>query len=490
MRAATSGGSVTVKQGTYYEYINFNGKSITITSADPEDPNVVAATIIDGNDSGPIITFQSSEDANSVLTGFTITDGNSTNGGGIYCLGANPTISYCIIKDNLNCDMDGGGMYNSWADSNGSSPTLYKCSFINNTAASRGGAIGNYESSPTLRDCSFIDNTALNGGGAIVNWSNSDVTMINCVFISNSGTDEFADGGAIYSAQSHPKIFNCGFYGNWAEYRGGAMYNFFAKSTLTITNSTFSGNSANGTGIAVGGGAIANLYSDLTITNCTFTTNDANDEGGGIFNWDNCNVTITNCILWGNTASNNPQIYKDGTCSVTVNYCDVEGGYSGTKNINSDPNFARDPNDGGDGWGTGGNDDYGDLHLTPGSLCIDAGDNNAVPADTVDLDGDSNTAEPIPWDFDGHPRFVDDPCTTDTGSGTPPIVDMGADEFPYLGDLNFSGCVNFEDFAIFAPRWRDTGCGTCGGADLTGDANVDYDDLRQLALNWLAGCEP
>ena len=68
------------------------------------------------------------------------------------------------------------------------------------------------------------------------------------------------------------------------------------------------------------------------------------------------------------------------------------------------PNFARDPNDGGDGWGVGNNDDYGDMHITPGSLCIDAGDNNAVPADTVDLDGDSNTVEPIPWDFD---RFHD-----------------------------------------------------------------------------------
>ncbi|GAI61123.1 unnamed protein product, partial [marine sediment metagenome] len=34
---------------TYYENINFLGKAITVRSTDPNDPNVVAATIIDGN---------------------------------------------------------------------------------------------------------------------------------------------------------------------------------------------------------------------------------------------------------------------------------------------------------------------------------------------------------------------------------------------------------------------------------------------------------
>lgn len=58
----------------------------------------------------------------------------------------------------------------------------------------------------------------------------------------------------------------------------------------------------------------------------------------------------------------------------------------------------------------------GDLHLSPGSSCIDAGDNNAVPID-------------IAADLDGSDRFVDDTDTPDTGIGTPPIVDMGAFEY-------------------------------------------------------------
>jgi len=91
--------------------------------------------------------------------------------------------------------------------------------------------------------------------------------------------------------------------------------------------------------------------------------------------------------------------------------------------------FVRNPNDGGDGWGIGDNNDYGELQLLPGSPCIDAGDNNSVPADRTDLDGDGNTVEPTPWALDAGLRFVDDVVTADRGNGMPPIVDMGAYEF-------------------------------------------------------------
>jgi hypothetical protein len=56
-----------------------------------------------------------------------------------------------------------------------------------------------------------------------------------------------------------------------------------------------------------------------------------------------------------------------------------------------------------------------DYHLTISSPCIDAGDNDAPELP------DEN--------FEGDPRKVDVPCVPDTGNGTPPIVDMGADEY-------------------------------------------------------------
>ena len=67
---------------------------------------------------------------------------------------------------------------------------------------------------------------------------------------------------------------------------------------------------------------------------------------------------------------------------------DWTGTKPGTGNIGDDPMFVRPPDDGGDGWGDGINDDYGDLHLMEGSPCIDAGDNTNVPPDTEDLDHD------------------------------------------------------------------------------------------------------
>ena len=83
----------------------------------------------------------------------------------------------------------------------------------------------------------------------------------------------------------------------------------------------------------------------------------------------------------------------------------------GAHDINTDPLFIQNSDPGPDGeWGTE-DDDYGDLRLQPGSPCIDAALNSAVPADTTDLDDDGDTSEPIPLDLDGNARFVDDPGT-------------------------------------------------------------------------------
>lgn len=68
-----------------------------------------------------------------------------------------------------------------------------------------------------------------------------------------------------------------------------------------------------------------------------------------------------------------------------------------------------------------------DWRLGAGSPGLDAGDNAEVSMDLLDLDGDANLLEPLPFDLDGGPRFVDDPAP-DSGSGTTPLVDLGAYE--------------------------------------------------------------
>jgi hypothetical protein len=104
---------------------------------------------------------------------------------------------------------------------------------------------------------------------------------------------------------------------------------------------------------------------------------------------------LYNGIVWGN----NPTEIVYDTISVTATYSDIKGGYSGTGNINADPNFLND------------------FSLGPVSPCLDAGNNADVPGD-------------ITKDLNGLPRFIDS-CRNDTGSGTPPIVDIGAYEFQH-----------------------------------------------------------
>ncbi|MHC4676724.1 MAG: right-handed parallel beta-helix repeat-containing protein, partial [Planctomycetota bacterium] len=238
------------------------------------------------------------------------------------------------------------------------------------------------------------------GGGMYNNTSSPMVT--NCGFSGNSATN----GGGMYNlSYSSPTLTNCTFSGNSAGNRGGGMLNW--TSSPTLTNCSFISNSANDKG----GGMLNHEDSSPTVTNCTFSGNSATSAGGGMYNDFRSNPTLTNCILWGNTPPSAAQIYNDGTSSATVTYSDVQGGWGGTGNIDEDPLFIDA--DGPDNIPGTGDDN---LRLSAGSPCIDAGDNTAVP-------GSFTT------DLDGNPRFVDDPGTTDTGNGTPPIVDMGAYEY-------------------------------------------------------------
>jgi hypothetical protein len=45
--------------------------------------------------------------------------------------------------------------------------------------------------------------------------------------------------------------------------------------------------------------------------------------------------------------------------------------------------------------------------------------------------------------------------------------------------------LDFIDFAAFAEQWFKTNCGSCEGADLTGDGNVNLSDLEEFVNNWL-----
>ena len=99
---------IIVRPGTYVENIDFLGKLLTVKSElGPE------VTVIDANYYGRGVTFKTGEDPDAVIEGFTITNGNHSQGGsGINCIDySSPTIRNNIITVNwsdfgggINCD--------------------------------------------------------------------------------------------------------------------------------------------------------------------------------------------------------------------------------------------------------------------------------------------------------------------------------------------------------------------------------------------------
>lgn len=249
-----------------------------------------------------------------------------------------------------------------------------------------------------------------------------------------------------------------------AENRGGGIVCIDASPA--ITNNVIRGNN---------GGGIYCRSSSPTIANNTITANLAFASGGGI----DCpsSTTIVDTIV----AFNSSGIYVTATGTPTLRFNDVFGNaaydYSGitdptgtSGNVSADPLFFRNAGPGLDGqWGTV-DDDYGDLRLRGGSPCIDAGENAGVPAGIV-------------TDLDGRPRFVDEPGVPDTGSGTAPIVDIGAYEFnPPASDFDRDGDVDLVDFKTFQDcfngpnrAYRAEGC---AAPDFDADEDVDLVDFK------------
>jgi predicted outer membrane repeat protein len=340
--------------------------------------------------------------------------------------------------------------------------------YIENITLKKGVALIGAGASSTIIDANSVDTT--------VKSSFCDPnTRLTC-FTITGGDARY--GGGMYNVYSHVIITNCVFIANNASY-GGAMRNL--TSDPNIINCIFIGNSA-----ADRGGAIHNVYdSRPTITNCTFAHNSA--DTGGVMRNHNSEPKITNCILWQNTAPTGPEI-SNLDCSPVISHSDIQGcgssaawdasfGTDAGGNLDRDPMFERNPNDGGDGWGDdpctpadeSANDDYGDLHLLAGSPCIDAGDNSALIANPLDLEG--------------NPRIAN------------VVVDIGAYERPcpcsIIGDFDCSCGVDGVDFAMLTLTWltgpADPAYKQACDISRPGDDLVDIEDVKVLAENWLQG---
>ena len=342
------------------------------------------------------------------------------------------TVVYC--GENIVATLDGFVITEGNADSrNGDGLSYTRC----------GGGVFNYFGDLTLRNSTIQGNYAISSGGGVY----------NCVY-------EHSYPNA--SGLANLTIENCIISGNSADYSGGAICNNGTNgtggiATTTITNSIISGNTS------IRGGGIANRanvgVSTLIIVNSTISGNSATGtdynataygSGGGIYNngigasaklYNTIvaqNTTLTEGLdiyadVWSSFSGSN-NLIGDGTDQSLVN--GVNGNRVGTSSSPINPQFTRNPNDGGDGWGDDRdtyyvdeslNDNYGDLRLKANSPAIDTGDSSLA----VDSSGAT-----ILYDLAGTSRIHHE------------AVDMGA--YEYHSCINVSignpSTINEGDF--------------------------------------------
>jgi len=364
--AAVPGDTIIVRPGTYFENLDFHGKDIAVVSEQG-----AGSTTIDAGKAGQPVKFYGGEGRAAKLEGFSIRNGSLP----IECHNASsPTIVNNVIEDN---EGDKGGGINCF---NYSNPLISKNRIRNNLAGGSGGGIYCEGSNPEITNNIIENNQSLHTGGGIT-----------C-----SGAHPFIDSNLII--------------GNTSVNEAGGI--FFAKSSSITTNNIIAYNISGG----LGGGIHCSQSSPELVNNTIYGNQAA--RGGGIYWQHDTTSTVTNCILWNNTAPTDPEIALYSAPAL-FEYCDIAGGWPGVGNISSDP-ALEDPI-------------ANDFHLTYTSPCIDSGTNDALHL-------------PL-YDFEGDLRIVND------------VVDMGADEFyeviavpaDYATIQEAIDAANERDFVVVSP---------------------------------------
>lgn len=376
INASAAGDTVLVSNGVYASGSTVVGTTtnrVAITNAvTVRSVNGPAGTVIHGQGIMRCVYLIDG----AALSGFTLTNGTASSGGGAYCASTAATISNCVLSGN-SAGGNGGGAFcagelhqctltgNSAMGGGGAAwVSLYNCLLSGNSASTNGGGV----LACTLYDCSLVNNSAgLDGGGGAF-----DSTLYDCTLSGNwsSGNGGGAKGGTLY---------NCTLTGNWSEGGGGGI----CAGTLhycTLTDNTAAGG---------GGAAWSTLYTslltdntannnggeslDCTLYNCTMVNNSAGSSGGG----GACLGSLCNCIVYDNSSAGGSN-YLNATF---LNCCTAPLP-SGNGNIAANPMFV--------------NLAAGNLRLLAASPCVNTGTNQGWMAiDVLDLDGNPRIADAV-----------------------------------------------------------------------------------------------
>lgn len=267
----------------------------------------------------------------------------------------------------------------------------------------------------------IIDASGINPGAtSVINTANVALTLEDLT-ITGGDAGFLAAGGVTMNSGGTLNVRRCIFHDNTGDF-GGIFAT--AGAQVTIADSLFTNNA----GTFIAGAIQADNNASVTANNCTFSGNSsasasvAGSSAGS-------SIAINNCIVWANQS---PGVFSQAVGSpISQTNSIVQAGLLG--GIDADPLFADAPG--------------GDYSLGPGSPAIDAGDNALVQFESM-------------LDLARNLRKTDNAATPDTGTGTPPIVDLGAYEAPAdLGtqrcpaDYNSDGSFAVGDILDFLADW-------------------------------------
>ena len=200
-----------------------------------------------------------------------------------------------------------------------------------------------------------------------------------------------------------PHIVNSVFARNGSAFPGGALFvkGGAGDARPTLHNTLIANNEASD-----GAGLYLRRVGRTELVNVSLVGNRASDSGNGLYVFDTSGdgIRITNSIL----QNGGDELAKDNG-SVSIETTLVEGGCpsgAGCRGVVTGPPAfvdAADPDGDDDAFGT---PDDG-LRLLAGSPALNAGDDQALPADGLDLDGDADTSERLPLDLAGTNRVQD-----------------------------------------------------------------------------------
>jgi predicted outer membrane repeat protein len=324
---ADFGGGMYVASGLFVSDCTFTGNSasqfgggIYIGSGaflSLQDSTVAANSISAGGEGGGGIY---NDHATLQVGNSTITNNSAFRGGGIYNDHATLQVVHSTIINN-----DGNGIYNDGALPGNATLTIYNSTIANNhTSGDNGGGIYNDHASLEVVYSTIANNFSFEGsGGGIYNDGsypgNATLTIYNSTL---SGNSVSGSGDFHHDAGNGGAIFN----------NGGA----FGSAPVTITNSTLSGNSAieqDEEPSGGNGGGIYNYAAPVTITNSTLSGNAAyrmnptdfqfeNGNGSGIYNWGGT-LMIGDTILDAGSSFTNPpgaNIFNDRGTVTSLGY--------------------------------------------------------------------------------------------------------------------------------------------------------------------------